>query len=136
LQSFRRSCGIRAADSRVAWALLQVAFHPKTEHFVQACLRQLIEFRIPAKDYTASLLDLFDRFLTVAQFNTNTCRFDLVLVMSWTLADIMAGVDTTTIRLRAVIYFFVNAETSLSNLKDELRKSNLSYSVSWKEEVS
>ena len=84
-------------------------------------------------DGKGPLLDFLDRFLIAAQDPDSPSGFKLDLVISWTLANIMAGADTTAIGLRAVIYFLLKSPDELSKLKDELRKANLSYPVSWKE---
>lgn len=83
-------------------------------------------------DKTGRPLDLLDRFLIVAQADTPT-GYDLDLVMSWTLANVMAGADTTATGIRAIVYCLLKTPKALRNLKDELNRANLSYPVTWKE---
>jgi cytochrome P450 len=75
---------------------------------------------------------MLDRFLIAAQADT-PIGYDLDLVISWTLANIMAGSDTTAIGLHATVYYLLKTPEALRNLKDELSKASLSYPVTWKE---
>jgi cytochrome P450 len=101
------------------------------EHIIENIKRQSDQ-QPGVGDKDGRPLDMLDRFLIAAQTDTPT-GYDLDLVMSWTLANIMAGADTTAIGLRSTVYYLLKNPKALRNLKDELRKANLSYPVTWKE---
>ncbi|PQE28637.1 cytochrome P450 protein [Rutstroemia sp. NJR-2017a BBW] len=101
------------------------------EHVVEHMKRKSNK-QSEAGDNNGRPLDMLDRFRIAAQADTPT-GYDLDLVISWTLANIMAGSDTTAIGLRATIYYLLKTPEALCNLKDELNKASLSYPVTWKE---
>ncbi|PQE32237.1 cytochrome P450 protein [Rutstroemia sp. NJR-2017a WRK4] len=101
------------------------------EHVVEHMKRKSNQ-QSEAGDKNGRPLDMLDRFLIAAQADTPT-GYDLDLVISWTLANIMAGSDTTAIGLRATVYYLLKTPEALRNLKDELSKASLSYPVTWKE---
>ncbi|ESZ92255.1 cytochrome P450 [Sclerotinia borealis F-4128] len=101
------------------------------EHIAENKKRQLNQ-QSGVEDKNGRPLDLLDRFLIAAQADTPT-GYDLDLVISWTLANIMAGADTTAIGLRATVYYLLKTPEALRKLKEELSKANLTYPVTWKE---
>lgn len=84
------------------------------------------------KDEKPRPMDFLDRFLSAADLGGSS-GYNFPLIMNWTLTNIMAGADTTAIGLRAILYYLLKSPTKMEALLHELRATELSYPVSWKE---
>lgn len=74
--------------------------------------------------------DFLDRFLDAASTKTPP-GYDFPLLMTWTLANIMAGGDTTAAALTAVLYYVLKTPRCKAKLLKEVRSANMQCPVSW-----
>ena len=93
-------------------------------------IRKRIEYRNGKQ--TASSKDFLDRFLDAAS-TENTPGYNIPLVRSWAMTNVMAGADTTAIGLRAILYYVLKSPPKRDKLVLEIQSSSLHYPVTWEE---
>lgn len=81
---------------------------------------------------TGATPDFLDIFLDTARTD-DPPGHDWALLMDWTLVNVMAGADTTSIGLRAVLYYILKSPRKKEKLLEEIRSAGLSNPVSWKQ---
>lgn len=122
------------------WTALLVKHNPIYGWFVRdstiftAWARSLVQKRIDArnKNPTQTPTDFLDRFLNAGS-RENAADYDLPLIMNWTIANVMAGADTTATGLRAILYYVLKSPTKKDKLLHELEAAELKYPVTWDE---
>ncbi|KAF4625151.1 hypothetical protein G7Y89_g13018 [Cudoniella acicularis] len=74
--------------------------------------------------------DFLDRFVDAAHTERNP-DFDFTQALNWTLTNVVAGGDTTTIALKAVMYYLLKNPAKKRRLIEDLEAAKLSIPVSW-----
>ena len=122
------------------WTALLVKHNPIYGWFVKdstifpAWAGSLVQKRMDArkKKQAPAQKDFLDRFLDAGSLG-NGAGYDLPLIMNWTIANVMAGADTTATGLRAILYYVLKSPSKKDKLMHELRSANLHYPVTWNE---
>ena len=111
-----------------------VGWFVKDSYFFPAWVGNLVQKRIDSRNEkrAAAPRDFLDRFLDAGSVD-KAPGYDLPLIMNWTIANVMAGADTTAIGLRAILYYVLKSPPKKSKLLDEIGSANLHYPVTWKE---
>lgn len=74
--------------------------------------------------------DFLDRFIDAAHTGP-TQEFQFPKALNWTLTNVMAGGDTTTIALKAIMYFLLKNPAKKNRLIKDLEEAQLTVPVSW-----
>lgn len=122
------------------WTAFLVRHNPIVGWFIKdstifhAWAAKLVHERINTRDKEQILRpkDFLDRFLD-ASATEEAPGYDLALIMNWTIANVMAGADTTAIGLRAILYFLLKSPSKKERLLHGLQSAKLHYPVTWTE---
>ncbi len=122
------------------WTALLVKHNPIYGWFVRdstiftAWARSRVQKRIDARQKipTPPPTDFLDRFLDAGS-REGAANYDIPLIMNWTIANVMAGADTTATGLRAILYYVLKSPSKKEKLLHELRSADLKYPVTWDE---
>jgi cytochrome P450 len=76
--------------------------------------------------------DFLDRFIDAAHTGPNQ-EFEFAKALGWTLTNVMAGGDTTTIALKAIVYYLLKNPDKKNRLIQDLEEANLTVPVPWTE---